>query len=172
MKNQTWTEVKTTGEWTKRVAGALTERGLQLTTAESCTGGNLAAALCAEAGTAAFYDTGMITFSDGAKKKVLGVQESTLAKYSAVSAQCVQEMSAGALDIAKADIGIAISGYAGPDGGEDGTPAGTVWFAWNFRGHIETERVLFTGESQDVVEKAVRYSLAKLVEKLSEWETG
>lgn len=98
---------------------------------------------------------------------MLNVRASTLEKCSAVSEQCVREMSAGALAQAGADVSIAISGYAGPDGGDDGTPAGTVWFAWNFRGRIETARVMFTGECQDVVEKAVRYSLAILVEQLS-----
>ena len=158
---------KTTGELTKLVATALLNCGWRLTTAESCTGGNLATALCAEENTSAFYDIGVVTFSDAAKKKMLNVQGETLEKYSAVSEQCVREMSAGALAQAGADVSIAISGYAGPDGGDDGTPAGTVWFAWNLQGRIETERTIFSGECQDVVEKAVRYALAILVEQLS-----
>ncbi|WP_254846055.1 2-oxo-tetronate isomerase [Raoultella terrigena] len=160
---------KTTPQLTARVAGALTRRGLILTTAESCTGGNLAVALCAQEDTAAFYDIGTIVFSDSAKRRLLGVRTSTLEHFTAVSGQAVSEMSAGALERAGADISIAISGYAGPDGGEDGTPAGTVWFAWNFRGQIYTERLLFSGACQEVVEKAVRYSLAALLEKLDEW---
>lgn len=79
-------------------------------------------------------------------------------------------MSAGALECSGADISIAISGYAGPDGGEDGTPAGTVWFAWNFRGAIDAQKVLFSGGCRDVVEKSVRYSLAMLMEKLPGWQ--
>ncbi|WP_449553848.1 2-oxo-tetronate isomerase [Lelliottia amnigena] len=170
MSTTAYNEAKTTGELTKQVANVLTERELMLTTAESCTGGNLATALCAEENTAAFYDVGLITFSDEAKQKILGVQASTLEKYTAVSEQTVKEMSAGALTRAGADISIAISGYAGPDGGDDGTPAGTVWFAWNFRGEISTDRVLFTGDCQDVIEKAVRYALAELIVKLSVWK--
>lgn len=158
---------KTTGELTKQVARVLTDRGLRLTTAESCTGGNLATALCAEEDTAAFYDIGVITFSDEAKQKVLGVKGKTLETYSAVSEACVREMSDGALSLSGADISIAISGYAGPDGGEDGTPAGTVWFAWNVYGQTETRCRLFSGDCQDVVEKAVRYSLAALIERLA-----
>ncbi|MEO3989880.1 2-oxo-tetronate isomerase [Pseudocitrobacter cyperus] len=169
MNKTVYNEAKTTGELTKQAAKVLCERGWRLTTAESCTGGNLATALCAEENTAAFYDTGVITFSDRAKQKMLRVKPSTLEKYSAVSEPCVREMSAGALANAGADISIAISGYAGPDGGEDGTPAGTVWFAWNFRGMTETERVLFSGDCQDVVEKAVRYALAVLVNRLLLW---
>ncbi|WP_317180161.1 2-oxo-tetronate isomerase [Lelliottia amnigena] len=170
MSTSVYDEAKTTGELTKRVANVLTEQELMLTTAESCTGGNLAAALCAEENTAAFYDVGLITFSDEAKQKILGVQANTLEKYTAVSEQTVKEMSAGALARAGADISIAISGYAGPDGGDDGTPAGTVWFAWNFRGEISTDRVIFTGDCQDVIEKAVRYALSAFLAKMSIWK--
>ncbi|AUJ80465.1 competence protein ComA [Enterobacter cancerogenus] len=170
MNQSAYNVAKTTGELTKQVANVLTDRGLRLTTAESCTGGNLATALCAEEGTAAFYDIGVITFSDEAKQKMLGVQASTLDKYTAVSEQAVREMSAGALERAGADISIAISGYAGPDGGDDGTPAGTVWFAWNFHGQIKTDRQLFSGDCQDVVEKSVRYALAELVASLYAWK--
>lgn len=172
MSDTTYNEAKTTNELTRQVSEVLTDLGLYLTTAESCTGGNLASALCAEKGTVAFYDIGLVTFSDEAKQKLLGVQASTLEKYTAVSEQTVKEMSAGALERAGADVSIAISGYAGPDGGEDGTPAGTVWFAWNYRGKVETSKALFSGECEDVIEKAVRYSLAELITKLSEWKKG
>ena len=172
MSNNPYNQAKTTGELTKQVASALIDRRLRLTTAESCTGGSLAAALCAGADTAAFYDIGLITFSDRAKQQLLDVNASTLEKYSAVSRQTVEEMSTGALARSGADISIAISGYAGPDGGDDGTPAGTVWFAWNFRGSIDAHKTLFSGECQDVVEKAVRYSLAMLIEKLPGWQSA
>ena len=86
------------------------------------------AALCAEADTAAFADIGLITLAIG-RNNSFDVNASTLEKYSAVSRQTVEEMSTGALSAFRADISIAISGYAGPDGGDDGTPAGTVWFA-------------------------------------------
>ncbi|HFS8372569.1 TPA: 2-oxo-tetronate isomerase, partial [Klebsiella pneumoniae] len=119
---------------------------------------------------AAFYDTGVVTFSDEAKRNVLQVRAETLAVHSAVSEACVQEMSSGILALAGADIAIAVSGYAGPEGGEDGTPAGTVWFAWNFRGQTETKRMCFTGDCETVVAKAVRYALAALSEKLAHWQ--
>ena len=110
----------------EQVGQALKARGATVTTAESCTGGNLAAALCAQADTAAFYDTGVVTFSDEAKRNVLQVRAETLAVHSAVSEACVQEMSSGILALAGADIAIAVSGYAGPEGGGEGTPAGMV----------------------------------------------
>ena len=155
-------DAKPTSALTAEVAQMLVARGWRLTTAESCTGGNLAAALCAQADTAAF--------SDEAKRNVLQVRAETLAVHSAVSEACVQEMSTGILAMADADIAIAISGYAGPEGGEDGTPAGTVWFAWNFRGQTETKRMCFAGDCETVVAKAVRYALAALSEKLAHWQ--
>ena len=121
----------TVGELTKKLASKLTDAGLRLTTAESCTGGKLSVALCAEENTA-----------DSIR------------------------------DIAQADISIAISGYAGPEGGDDGTAAGTVCFAWNIRGETKTRTVLFSGDCQDVVEKAVHFSLAELVTALSDGHNG
>ena len=124
----------TVGELTKKLASKLTDAGLRLTTAESCTGGKLSVALCAEENTADFYDVGLVVFSDAAKARILGVRPETLERYTAVSEQTVTEMAASIRDIAQADISIAISGYAGPEGGDDGTAAGTVCFAWNIRG--------------------------------------
>ena len=141
----------TVGELTKKLASKLTDAGLRLTTAESCTGGKLSVALCAEENTADFYDVG---------------------RYTAVSEQTVTEMAASIRDIAQADISIAISGYAGPEGGDDGTAAGTVCFAWNIRGETKTRTVLFSGDCQDVVEKAVHFSLAELVTALSDGHNG
>ena len=160
----------TVAELTKKVASKLTDLGLRLTTAESCTGGKLSVALCAEENTAEFYDDGLVVFSDGAKERILGVRPETLERYTAVSEQTVTEMAARILEIAQADVSIAISGYAGPEGGDDGTAAGTVCFAWNLRGHTETRTVLFSGDCQDVVEKAVQYSLSELVTRLSGWD--
>ena len=160
----------TVAELTKKVASKLTDLGLRLTTAESCTGGKLSVALCAEENTAEFYDVGLVVFSDGAKERILGVRPETLERYTAVSEQTVTEMAARILEIAQADVSIAISGYTGPEGGDDGTAAGTVCFAWNLRGHTETRTVLFSGDCQDVVEKAVQYSLSELVTRLSGWD--
>ena len=114
MTDEIDSDANSTHELTAEVARALIARGWRLTTAESCTGGNLAAALCAQADTAAFYDTGVVTFSDEAKRNVLQVRAETLAVHSAVSEACVQEMSSGILALAGADIAIAVSGYAGP----------------------------------------------------------
>ncbi len=100
MTDEIDSDANSTHELTAEVARALIARGWRLTTAESCTGGNLAAALCAQADTAAFYDTGVVTFSDEAKRNVLQVRAETLAVHSAVSEACVQEMSSGILALA------------------------------------------------------------------------
>ena len=84
----------TVGELTKKLASKLTDAGLRLTTAESCTGGKLSVALCAEENTADFYDVGLVVFSDAAKARILGVRPETLARYTAVSEQTVTEMAA------------------------------------------------------------------------------
>lgn len=170
MTGNIWNEAKTAAELTKQVAYVLSELGWRLTTAESCTGGKLASALCAEDDTADFYGVGLVTFTDEAKEKVLGVQAETLEKYSAVSEQTVCEMAQGALRIAGADIAVAISGYAGPDGGDDGTPAGTVWFAWSFHGEVRAAVQHFTGECDDVIEKAVRYALTEVIRRIPQWK--
>ena len=163
-------DAKPTSALTAEVPQMLVARVWRLNTAESCPGVNLAAALCAQADTAAFYDTGVVTFSDEAKRNVVEVRAETLAVHSAVSEACVQEMSTGILAMADADIAIAISAYAGPEGGVDGTTAGTVWVAWNFRGQTETKRMCFAGDCETVVAKAVRYALAALSEKLAHWQ--
>lgn len=106
----------TVGELTKKLASKLIDLGLRLTTAESCTGGKLSVALCAEENTAEFYDVGLVVFSDEAKAWILRVCPETLARFTAVSEQTVSEMATSIRDIALADISIAISGYAGRKG--------------------------------------------------------
>ena len=112
---------------------------LRLTTAESCTGGKLASALCAAEDTPKFYGAGFVTFTDQAKMKILSVSQQSLERYSAVSEKVAAEMATGAIERADADVSIAITGYGGPEGGEDGTPAGTVWFAWPIKGQNYAE---------------------------------
>ncbi len=142
----------------------LIEKKLFLTTAESCTGGHIASTLCAAGDTPLFYGTGFVTFNDDAKKTVLGVSAETLEKYTAVSGQTVSEMSTGALRCARADASIAVSGYAGPEGGEDGTPAGTVWFAWQLpESKIYIKTAHFTGDCEAVIAQATDYALAEML---------
>lgn len=139
---------------------------LRLTTAESCTGGELASALCAAEDTPKFYGAGFVTFTDQAKMKILSVSQQSLERYSAVSEKVAAEMATGAIERADADVSIAITGYGGPEGGEDGTPAGTVWFAWHIKGQNYTAVMHFAGDCETVLALAVRFALAQLLQLL------
>jgi nicotinamide-nucleotide amidase len=103
-------------------------------TAESCTGGWIAKALTDVPGSSAVFGYGIVSYSNGAKESMLGVRNRTLSEHGAVSEPVVREMAEGALNISGADISVAVSGVAGPDGGTDEKPIGTVWFAWSARG--------------------------------------
>ncbi|MBY7516835.1 2-oxo-tetronate isomerase [Escherichia fergusonii] len=141
----------------------LIRHNLRLTTAESCTGGKLASALCAANDTPNFYGVGFVTFTDKAKAKILGVSEHSLAEFTAVSETVVRQMAAGARERAGTDISIAITGYGGPEGGDDGTPAGTVWFGWNISGQPFTAVQQFSGDCEQVLAQSVRFALAQLL---------
>jgi len=108
----------------------LSAKALNVTTAESCTAGWVGSALAAVSNSSKFYSSGFINYSDASKQRVLNVSPRTIACHSAVSEAVVIEMACGAKALSGDSIGIAVSGYAGPDGGKDGTPAGNVWFAW------------------------------------------
>ncbi len=117
----------------EQVGLALKARGATVTTAESCTGGWLAKAITDIAGSSAWFERGFVTYSNEAKAQMIGVREETLAQHGAVSESVVVEMAIGALKAARADFAVAISGIAGPDGGSEEKPVGTVWFAFRQR---------------------------------------
>lgn len=147
----------------------LKEKSLSVTTAESCTSGWVGSALAAASDSSRFYSSGFITYTNEAKQRVLGVSGDTLARFTAVSEATVSEMACGAKKLSGDNIGLATSGYAGPDGGEDGTPAGTVWFAWCLADEsVHTSRQWFSGESEEVVYKATLFSLSELKRLLAE----
>lgn len=103
-------------------------RGLVLATAESCTGGMVAAAITDIAGSSAIFDRGFVTYSNEAKTDLLGVKDETLVAYGAVSCETAIEMAAGALARSRADIAVSVTGIAGPGGATPGKPVGLVWF--------------------------------------------
>ena len=126
----------------------LREKGLRVTTAESCTGGLAAAAITAVPGASEVFDGGLCTYAEVQKVALLGVSPKTLAEHTAVSEDCAVEMARGARERMDADIAVSVTGYAGPDGGADGTPVGTVCFGisscWGDR---SLTRVFHTGGS-------------------------
>ncbi len=142
---------------------ALDAAGLTVTTAESCTGGWIAKAITDVAGSSAVFAYGIVSYSNGAKESLLGVDGETLANAGAVSEPVVTEMAEGALELSGADLGVAVSGIAGPDGGSDEKPVGTVWFAWSRRvgGEIETRTEMrrFPGDRNAVRRQTVLHAL-------------
>lgn len=114
----------------ERVLELLRDSGKTLTTAESCTGGLIASMLTRVPGSSAGFHAGFVTYANNIKTRVLGVGADTLEQHGAVSEAVVREMAAGALARSEADYAIAVSGVAGPDGGSDDKPVGTVWLAW------------------------------------------
>jgi len=116
-------------EAAKRVLNLCRARGLRVATAESCTGGLVAAALTEIAGSSDVVDRGFVTYSDDAKRAMLGVPAATLQRFGAVSAQTAKAMAAGALKNSRADLAVSITGIAGPGGGSKQKPVGLVYFA-------------------------------------------
>ena len=113
----------------RAVLDLLKQRGETVSFAESCTGGLLSARLVSVPGASDVLGEAHVTYSNAAKRRVLGVRAETLERYTAVSAECAREMADGARRVSGADWAVSTTGYAGPDGGEDGTPVGTVFIA-------------------------------------------
>ena len=143
-----------------QLADVLKQRELTIATAESCTGGWVAKVLTDRAGSSSYVLAGLVTYSNDAKRGLLGVTELSLGEHGAVSEPVVREMVAGALATTGADVAVAISGVAGPGGGSDDKPVGTVWFAWG-RSAADTEAVVeqFQGDRDQVRRQAVLYVL-------------
>ncbi len=149
----------------------LTESGKAVATAESCTGGWIAKAITDIPGSSAVFGYGIVSYSNGAKESVLGVQSQTLEDYGAVSKPAVEEMSKGSLRLSGADIAVAVSGVAGPAGGTEDKPVGTVWFAWAIREgsnvKIESNCQHFDGDRDLVRELTVAHALQGLRERIA-----
>ncbi len=152
---------------TEYCADRLRARGLRLAVAESCTGGWLAKVLTDLPGSSEWFDRGYVTYSNAAKQSMLGVREATLIAHGAVSPETVSEMTRGALRESGADLALAVSGIAGPGGGSDTKPVGTVCFAWQRRGgEPRVSRERFDGDREAVRSQSVAYLLARLAEML------
>lgn len=124
-----------------QLVGLLLARGKRLTLAESCTGGLIAASITQIAGASAVFDAGFVTYGNAIKRNILRVDAATLQNEGAVSERVVREMAAGALQNSGADYAIAVSGIAGPDGGSEEKPVGTVWIAWGTANAIKAQRL-------------------------------
>lgn len=144
----------------------LKAQGAWFTCAESCTGGLIAKAVTDVAGSSAYFDRGFVTYSNLAKHELLGVSRRALEAYGAVSEAVVREMAAGALRAAGADIAVAVSGIAGPDGGTPEKPVGTVWFGFAGReGQLTACCERFHGDRLQVRQQAAEFALRTVIDK-------
>lgn len=139
------------GALAQSVIDGAREKRLKVTTAESCTGGMIAAAITDRSGSSAIFDFGFVTYANEAKTDLLHVPAEILEKYGAVSAETARAMAKGALAHARADIAVAVTGIAGPDGGTKEKPVGLVWFGLATPSGVRAERRLFANASRAVV---------------------
>lgn len=138
----------------------LKQQGLKFATAESCTGGGVAAAITDIAGSSDWFDCGFIVYSNQAKQAMLDVDAKTLEEQGAVSEAVAIQMVQGALARSQADVAVSITGIAGPDGGTVDKPVGTVWFAWgNVDGDMKTRCAYFAGDRAQVRFSAAKFAL-------------
>lgn len=121
------------GKLARALVEELTAAGKVVSTAESCSGGWVAKAITDISGSSAVFHYGIVSYSNGAKESLLGVKNGTLEEHGAVSEAVVIEMAEGVLNLSGSDIAVAVSGIAGPTGGSEQKPVGTVWFAWTVR---------------------------------------
>lgn len=156
------------------LASLLLARGQSLATAESCTGGLIAASCTEVAGSSAWFERGFVTYSNEAKTDLLGVPADLIARHGAVSEEVARAMAAGALAHSRADVAVAVTGVAGPTGGSVAKPVGTVWLAWAQRGRddepdsvaVHAEKMWFPGDRRAVRGATVAHALAGVRNRL------
>ena len=148
------------------LANLLRPLGWHLATAESCTGGMIAAACTDLAGSSDWFDRGFVTYSNAAKSEMLGVDSALIAQDGAVSESVARAMAEGAQREAGVEAAVAVTGIAGPGGGSEAKPVGTVWFAWALPGWVWTECRHFEGDRAAVRTQTRDHALAVLVSAL------
>jgi nicotinamide-nucleotide amidase len=145
---------------------ALKAQGLMLATAESCTGGGVAQAITEVAGSSVWFERGFVTYSNLSKQQMLNVSAATLALHGAVSEAVVREMVDGALAHSAAQVALAVSGIAGPDGATLDKPVGTVWFAWGMKQGARVARLYYL-QGAEVRAQAVVIALQGVLELMA-----
>ena len=167
LKNRFGNHIYTTEEETtleKAVADLALANRLTITCAESCTGGMLSARLVNVPGISEVYKSGVVTYANKAKRRLLGVKKSTLQKHGAVSEKTAEEMAKGAAVMFKADVAVAVTGIAGPDGGSAEKPVGLVYIACHVKGKTTVREYRFSGNRQKIRESAVSAALSLMRE--------
>jgi nicotinamide-nucleotide amidase len=148
------------------IGARLKARGAMLATAESCTGGWVAQAITSVSGSSDWFERGFVTYSNEAKREMLGVRAETLERFGAVSEETAREMALGALAASRAQLAVAITGVAGPTGGTPAKPVGMVCFAWASKeGGVDTVTKRFAGDREEVRRQSVICALEGLLER-------
>jgi nicotinamide-nucleotide amidase len=148
------------------VGARLKARGWLLATAESCTGGWVAQVVTSVSGSSEWFERGFVTYSNDAKRELLGVQAATLERHGAVSEATAREMAAGALTASRAHVAVAITGVAGPTGGTADKPVGMVCLAWALRGGaVESTTRRFAGDREAVRRESVVAALRGVIDR-------
>ena len=148
------------------LAQALQARGWMLATAESCTGGLIAAQCTELAGSSLWFERGFVSYSNAAKTELIGVPAALIAAHGAVSEPVARAMAQGALQHAQAQVSVAVTGIAGPGGGSADKPVGTVWLAWCVAGQLSSERCVFGGDRAAVRAATVQHALQGLLTRV------
>lgn len=156
----------TVADTVEQLASALRTRGQHLCTAESCTGGLIAAACTDLAGSSDWFERGFVTYSNEAKTGLLGVPAALIAEHGAVSEAVARAMAAGALAGSRAEFAVAVTGVAGPGGGTETKPVGLVWLAWAGPAGVQAERHVFGGDRAAVRQATVACALQGLLQRV------
>lgn len=151
-----------------QLATLLLQRQAMLATAESCTGGMIAAACTDLAGSSAWFERGFVTYSNEAKADLLGVDAALIRQHGAVSEPVARAMVQGAIARSRAQVAVAVTGVAGPTGGSAEKPVGTVWFGFNVGGQVSSELQRFSGDRAAVRAATVQHAMDRLLELLAD----
>lgn len=152
----------------RRVGRACLRRKLEVSVAESCTGGGLAAAITRISGSAKWFDRGFVTYSNTAKRDLLGVSQRTLARHGAVSEEVAREMASGVRTRFTVDVGVSVTGIAGPGGGTPDKPVGTFCVAVDVRGVVHSVRTSSVGDRHEVRQRSAQAALNLVRKALAE----
>jgi nicotinamide-nucleotide amidase len=153
-------------EITSSLAARLTALNWMMASAESCTGGLIAAQCTDLPGSSRWFDRGLVTYSNAAKTELLGVDATLIDAHGAVSQEVARAMALGAVYRTRARASVSVTGIAGPDGGSAEKPVGTVWFGWCIDGMLHTEMKRFTGDRQAIRQASTAWGLLGLLHRL------
>lgn len=152
----------------EEIGALLKEKHLTMATAESCTGGGIAALVTSVSGSSSYFNGGIVAYQNEVKEQILKVNAETIEKYNVVSAQTVEEMAKGAMKALHADCAVATSGIAGPTGGDEERPVGTIWIAAAYADKVVTMKQEGDQGRAKNIERAIKNALSLLAKLIKE----